>query len=311
MIIGGDGGKHSTKVVTKKGNKFVKQHFRTKVDEVTESHIISSKSFYVDFKDKKYLIGDEAQSIDYDTTKAKLLHKLSVFTGIANLMESNRAEVELILGTPLSVFKDQNAKDAYRQYFLEDRYITLSVNGTTKRFQLNDVKLCPESIGLVYQNPSYYQSKMVGVIDIGGLNTNGAIYEHLKPLKETFFTINKGGNILESSIKRELNSKLGLNYQDYEIPYVMRDGVKVNGKPHPEGDSILQSVMLSHVQTILDESKKYNWNLQGMDIVFIGGTSPNLEYPIRKLLPHSTISANPIWVNAEGFYEVGEIFYGN
>jgi plasmid segregation protein ParM len=273
--------------------------FRTKMEvDPTFGKFNTGDSYNIDFNGKKYLVGNGATESDYDTTKLKLLHKLCIYTAIGLMCDNH--DIRLISGCPISEFFNEEFRNKYIQYFMEDKNVSISINGENKKFCIKEVNVFPESIGIIFRNPEFYFDKLVGVIDIGGLNSNGAIYESLKPRKESIFTINEGGNMINSKITRELNIKLGSNYHDYEIPYLMENQDK-------EIRAIIDFVMKGHITKIIETAKKYDWNINRMPIYFTGGGSLLLNKYIKELLPSAIISKDPIWDNVEGFNYMGGI----
>lgn len=127
-----------------------------------------------------------------------------------------------------------------------------------------------------------------------------AIYDCLQPIKSSVFTINQGGEILNAKLKRELNTLLIKNYQDYEMPYLNIDDNKI--KP------ITEKLFKDQLDLILSECKKYNWNVTEIPIIFTGGGSLVLSKQIKNI-PNARISVNPIWDNVEGYLILRELYF--
>lgn len=301
-VIGGDMGKHELKVVSNNGRASV----RSKVD-LTDEVEVSGNSYLLDVNGKRYMIGEQANNEDFDVSKEKLHHKLLMWLGIAKSIDKYE-DVNLMVGCPLSTFLNREKREQYRKFLLDD-YVSIGVNGKRVDFRIRDIKIVCESIGYLYRNPQQYKGKLLGVIDIGGLNTNGAIYDNLKPIKETAFTLNEGGNILNTKIKNSLKSGLGLNIQDYEVKHILSNGVWVDGKQSEIGNRLVSDVMSKHIETIIREMKRNNWNLQGLQIVFSGGGSTLLADHINTHLEHAIISDGGKWDNADGFYRMGRLVW--
>jgi hypothetical protein len=291
---GVDPGKHGTKAVCKGKNFYV----RTKVEQANADDVINGNTYAIEYKGIKYLIGEEVPNSDYDLSKAKIGHKLAMYLATGMLLDGKNEDVQIITGCPLLTFINSELKEAYRQYLFEDKNIDMSIDGKKVKFSIKDIKILPESIGFPYRDVNKYINSLVGVIYIGGLNANAAIYDKLRPIKSTIFTINEGGNILLNKIKRELNKQLQLNFQDYEIPYLFdSDDKRIN--------EIINDVLHQQLDRIFEEAKKYNWNLNNLPLAFSGGGSLLLSNVIREKKPNAIISEDPIWDNANAYYMIG------
>lgn len=289
MIISVDTGKHMTKAISQERKSFC---MRTKIDE--QGLMLGNGNTYeVMYEGVKYIVGDSAQSMDYDTTKTKTRHKICAAVAIAKLTQSHL--IDLVTGCPITQFINKEERKKHAAFL--NGPIKLKINNKPAEFNIETVTVLPESFGVVIENAKDHMNGIVGVIDIGGLNTNGAIYERLKPIPSSVFTINEGGNMTNAKIKRALNTTFTANYQDYEIPYVREDG-----KTKP----IIEEVLDIQMQRILSECKKYNWNVDKLPIVFTGGGSLMLEKQIKAI--NGRISKNPIWDNVQGFLRFKELY---
>jgi hypothetical protein len=295
MLISIDAGKFMTKAVIMENGKFKTFSLRTKIEDYTDAVFNDNKTYMVEFGGKSYLIGEYAMHSDYTTSKTRLVHQLVIYTALGIL--ANGCEIELLTGCPLSQFINVSNRNSYADFILGRKYIQIKINGTSKNFTINKVYVYPESIGVLMLNVGDFTNKLIGIIDIGGLNTNGAIYDNLKPVKNSMFTINEGANILFAKIKRELNVAMGRNYQDYEIPYAIYN---------PDTKSVIGNILTNQLNTIMEECKRYNWNLDALTLIFTGGGSILLEKQIRDL-NNAKLSPNAVWDNAMGFYKLKEM----
>jgi plasmid segregation protein ParM len=309
FYTGIDMGKDATKEVvnTEKGEK--QFYVKTKVEITDSDEIINGNTYLVEHKGVKYLIGEEVSNNDYDLSKAKINHRMTMYLAIGKMIDKEN-DVRVITGCPLLTFVNHEAREQYKNYLLEERYIDMKINNERKKFNLIDVKVFPESIGYVYQNPDRNMNRLIAVIDCGGLNINGAVYRKLKPIKETVFTINEGGNILLAKLKRELNKQLQTNYQDYEISHLLNDEYYGDDKTKKKISEIINYVLKSQIDRILEEAKKCNWSLNGLEIAFTGGGSLILEKVIKEKIPNAIVSKYAVWDNANAYYKIGGILNG-
>ncbi len=286
MLIAVDAGKHSTKSVSASG-KYI---FRTLMDSNVDA--IGKSSYRVKFGTHEYIIGEDGLESSFDTSKTQLIHKLATYLSIA-LHGGKR--VRLVVGCPLSIYTNTQAKKEYHD-FIYRQYVALVVDGVYHEIGIEKLIVLPESVGVVYQNINRYRNKLVGVIDIGGLNTNAAIYDRLKPVKESVFTLSEGGEIFATRLKKEFVRLNGWNCQDYEIPHLLKDD---------KFKMIVADVARDHMSRIINQMKRNNWNLKYVNLIFTGGGSLLLEDAIKTILPNSVVSETAVWDNAMGFYQMG------
>lgn len=309
MIIAVDSGKYATKAVTRTpGKKELKKiMFRTKMDETEEDVSNDRKSCVVIYDDHKYMIGESAETMDYEKNKAKDLHKISVYTAIAQLITRNSEHVVLAIGCPLSIFENVDERKKYADYFMGEKDIEISINQQRSNFTIDKVIVCPESCGIIYNHNKEYKDRIIGVIDIGGLNTNCCVYNHLSPIRSTMFTTNLGANILANNLKQEINSEFPeANIQDWQMSSVIRDGFIKSHKE--ESEKLISKFFEKHVISILNECKRKGWDLNNIDLVFVGGGSKLMSRDIKKHTPKETvISPEAEWDNVLGFLVVGEL----
>jgi hypothetical protein len=244
----------------------------------------------IEFGGKQYVVG--CGTNDYDPTKAKLCHKLCTYVAISNLLHGEQ-EVELVTGCPITHFVNKEARQKHIE-FLSGK-IQIKIGQTPYNFNIASVTVLPETLGAVMTNPMEYINTLVGVIDIGGLNVNGAIYDRLHPIKSSVFTMNEGGNVTYANIKRALNTNYLANYQDYEIPH-LADG-KVS--------TVVEDVLDAQFNRIIEECKKYNWHIGALPLIFTGGGSLLLENQIKT--NGYAVSKDPVWDNAKGFLKYKEV----
>ena len=308
IVIAVDSVKYATKAVRRLASGEIKRMmFRTKMDETKETTISDRKSCVVKIDGASYVVGDSAETVDYEKSKAKDIHRICAYTAVAKLLEKDENEVVMAIGCPLSIFSNVEERANYRKYFMENTDISIIVNGEKKNFTIKNVVVCPESSGIIFGHHKEYKNAMIGVIDIGGLNTNCAVYNKLNPIKSTMFTTNLGANILTNDLKQLINSSFPeANIQDWQMENIIATGYI---KSHKEASAELISKFFEkHLKNILDECKRKGWDLSNLDLVFVGGGSKLLEKEIKKFTADGTvISSSAEWDNAEGFLTVGEM----
>jgi hypothetical protein len=286
MIAAVDAGKHATK--SRMGNDY--KLLKSKVDNRVSVLDFTGNTYKVRYGGDPYVVGEGAESLDYDVSKQKDCHKVCTLLSLALL---GAQDVELAVGVPLSQY---STKDAYSAYYAGMH--TVEVNGKPYRINIKKAKAYPESIGVVVNNMKEFSDITIGVIDIGGLNVNACIYENLVPSQASSVTLNEGGNIINANIRRSLNAELGTNYQEYEIANLHRS-------PNPRAKLIAGETIAARVEKLLSDLKSYGWNIGEIPLCFTGGGSVLLKHHIETI-PHAIISDNPIWDNVDGFYALME-----
>lgn len=272
-------------------------YFATKV--LADNQLQSIRSKYIqddegdfEYQGKRYSFGHGSYNIDHDKTGNEL-HRLMTYYILSNLTESTE-EFKLVLSLPMLHYKNQ--REDFKKYIKGDGLITTKLRGHRKSFVISDVIVFLQGAGALYaNNPMEYKGKLIGLLDIGGLTAQGAIFEDLKPIRDTMFTIDAGGIILNNKIKTNLNEKYGLNLQDYEIPYL---------KDFKED---IERIKQEHFQTIILEMKKKNWNIGNLPILATGGASQIID--VSKHLANCKLTQNPIYDHVKGLGVIGRMMF--
>lgn len=302
-IIAIDPGKYATKGMTMNGEDRKRIMFRTKMDDTSEEKAGDNKSCVVKYNGDQVVIGESAETIDYDKSKTKKIHKLAAYTAIAKLSNNNE-DITLVVGCPLSIFNNVEERESYKEYMKGEGLINISLDGVKRTFNIVDVIACPESSGIIFKSVNKYKDKLIAVIDIGGLNTNCCIYDELLPVRSTSFTTNLGANILRNDLKQHLNSVFPeANLQDFQMEHIIRDGFIKSNKE--ESKEVIKTFLQRHINSVIDEAKRKGWDIRNIDFIFVGGGSKLLENEIKNVIPDAEISETAEWDNVEGFYEIG------
>lgn len=298
-----DSGKHSTKcfLKDKEGND-IRDMFPTKINETEEIVASALNSYVVSMGDsnERFMLGTAGEDFDYSTNKAINLHKYAIYTMIHKYALNNQ-RVELVVGCPLSIFHNVDTREKYAEFIMGGKNIKFTVNGETKHFVIEKIKVVPEGSGFLLKNSDVYENRLVGIVDIGGLNLNGCVYDKLVPDKTTYFTENKGSHILTNDLKTSLNEEYGAELPDFIMPKVLEDGYLQ--KNPDESKKFIKNFYKGFIQSKIKNSmKKKGWVTDYMDIVFVGGGSSLLNDYIRNEYPEATIADDAQWENVEGAY---------
>ena len=302
-FIAVDTGKFATKAVTLRGDgseRFIT--FRTKSEETMRTEA-QGKSYIVEYKGKRYLVGEQAEVSSAKLTKAEDIHRISTYTAIHQLANGDDTVV-VAIGCPLSVFENPESKEAYKKYMFPERQIEIKVNETTKKLTILSVIVFPESSGIIYLDRKY-ESMSAGIIDIGGLNVNACVYNKTMPIISTLFTENLGSNVLAQNLKNALATKYGEDIPQWMMEDILRDGYVVDNMSSSgirEGSKeFIADFKRKHIESIIKKCEANGWNLGLTRLVFTGGTSELLRNEILQVIPGAIICEEPEKVNVRGF----------
>lgn len=290
--LGVDTGKYATKAILKRSKEFNNEDktlkFISRMDnEETNFGLLNGNMYMVEFGGKKYRIGDNATYDSFLETKREDLHKLCLYTAIGLLVD-NGDTVAVGIGCPLSIFVNAGERERYRQFMLGDRNIEIKIDGKNHNFTIENIVVLPESAGVIYHFFNRYKNRTVGVIDIGGLNTNCGVYSNITPVISTLFTTRLGGKVMRKQLLDLLNEKLGLSVPlaDYQMDEILKQGFVRNRRDAEKEElsrQIIHDYRKKHIVEIYDECIKHGWSLESMDLIFIGGTSLSLINEIKEV----------------------------
>lgn len=304
MLISIDPGKYATKAMSKSQ----RLTFRTKLS-LDPNIDITGNSYKVQFQNQAYIVGEMAEEQSYDVSKASIVHKLATYTAISQLAYDHR--IQLVLGCPLSIYKNPDQKSRYKDYIWDNHNVAITVNAAPYDFTIDNILILPESCGIVYLYPSLFKNKRVAVIDLGGLNMNFCIYDNYIHQVSSMFTLNLGGYDLEAKLLNELSSSYNMVLNQQDARYIMQQGgLKLNGKIDNGSITLVNEIVEAYLSKVLQAVKMHNFNLSTLDVCFVGGTSKLIENKIVEQVPHAYIPENSEWCNSEGFYKIGMMKYG-
>lgn len=185
--------------------------------------------------------------------------------------------------------------------------LSFEVDAEEFKFVIKHLLVYPETSGYLIKNEEKYIGRSVAVVDIGGLNVNAVVYQPtgedgtLEPNEDTYFTINEGGNVFMTKLAKELNTKFGLNIQEYEIPEIIKKGfIKVDRELSAQ---IIKDFTDAYIENIRQEMKAHSWSVETLDFIYTGGGSILFKDAIQSIpvFEDAEFSENAVWDNAEGF----------
>lgn len=314
ILIAVDAGKSSCKSATKIQGKIERNQFRTKVQEVENLGIdIPPNTFKVEFNSKVYLVGEAVseEKVKYDISKKSIEHLISIYLSVAKFVEKTGiSTVSLAIGTPLNIYKNKLLKEEYGQYIQGNGMISIKVDGRLIYFKISRVFCLPEGTGPIYSDINKYKNGKTTIVDIGGLNVNYCVFNDLVPQYEQMIINNLGVNILRSKITEKLSAEYGVYISDSDVDGIIKDGyLYINGEVQFKSKSLIQDLMKSHIQDIINYGKSRGLTLFNANgaVVFSGGGSLLLKHIIKELYPSAIIVDDAQFANVLSFLTILEV----
>lgn len=280
LVISVDSGKHSTKLTYLDRQQIMKkEHFPSTFKEVMKKDDLSI-GFYVEYKGKKYHIGDKVDHTTY-STNSKLCEdtELFVYSAIARAikaMKFNSAmviDVFLALNIPLNEYRISSERNKYIEHY-QNSIKTIMYDDTEYTINIRAIDPYFESQGVILRYYNQYSvMERVYVIDIGGKNDTHSFFEfgRINGIHTNMFNngiLSMLGK-LQMAMNRESNTA---NYSINDIEYMIRNKKYVGNflelyKIH--AIELLNEILLSTTKTGV--------NLNLTHVVFTGGGALLLE----------------------------------
>lgn len=285
-----DNGYYNTKVKTSK-DYFM---FRSKIQEFNEEQV-DADTFEI--FNKIYTIGNGKDTVEIKKIDNEI-HRVCTIASLG-MLTNDIEEFKVVTALPMGHYLNRDLRDKFKKYLTTPNIVHIKHQDKKKIIIIKDLVVFMQGASALYaHNPEQYRNKIVAIIDIGGLTTNGCIFENLKPIPESIFTINSGMIILYNKIKTTINQQFCLNIQDYEIPHII-----------DQYTSIVDSVISKHIQEIIREMRTHNWSIETLPILGVGGGVLELESYIKKYFPKLQLSQNPLYDNVVGLFNIGKVIF--
>lgn len=326
-IVAVDSGKHRTKAVLLENSEVVKRFgINTKASEYDELKSLSPSSFAVTIGDKTLLVGDQSALFSSKTSKALDLHRYATLLAVSKLVK-NGDTVALAIGCPINLYLDSESRENYLRFMAGipsqstekvdfknlNREISFLVDGEKFSFTLAKLFVAPESSGFLIKYEQKYLGRNIAIVDIGGLNVNGAIYqnvsinqdgeeiEYLQMLDTSTFTLNDGGNIFSTKLMDALNSKYDVGISINQMRHIIQEGsIKIDR----EGSRrLIEREKRQFFEKIKQQMESRRWSIKTLDFIFVGGGSLLFKDDILNVDEFSDafISSSAEYDNVEGF----------
>lgn len=305
IIVGVDNGYYGTKISTKDKPIYLRSKYEKSNDILNKDN-----TYLMHYNNTDYIVGTGAElsSIDYDKT-ANEMYKIITYVGLSILSDFVGADFYLVGSYPLSIY-NQN-KDHFASYLKGTGAFETRLNGESKNFNIIKTIIFPQGVAHAYNQPKLFQNQIRGILDFGGLTVNAVLLDNLNLVPGTGFTENLGSIILENDIKKKLDSKYGLNIKDYELPNIIKNGLKINGVVLDGSYDIIKSTISEHMNKIKKAMKSNGWNVESLDLFATGGSSLDYSSQLKSTFPQIVISDDCVNDGAKGLLAVGNLIYGD
>jgi len=253
-----------------------------------------SKSDTLLIDKKTFWIGEG----NYDTTYKKVDKENYInFLFGALALSTDTVNNYIVLGLPLSQFKEDKA--SLINMVLANREKTVQINGVEKPLIIKDVEVFPEGVATLDDD---YEGI---VIDIGGRTTDCALVINergrrriLNPISVPTGTIN-----LYKDFINKINNKFSLDLVLNDAERILKRGLILDGKIANIDFAI--EVYKQFVDNLVSQLQ-VEYSLRTNYISLTGGGATLLYEQIKKKLGEGVrIQKNPIFANANAYYELG------
>ena len=297
MIV--DSGKMNTKGYSELNGVEYTAVFRTNVVETTQ---IAHEEFRVVCQDKVYSVGDSNHAIDPNHLKTEknidmhVISTLKMVTELIDQMGLPRTGLKIHLGVnmPIKQYLEPKLRVSFENLYKGSH--SIRVNDRQYTFEVIDVEVNAESLGILFLNPKKFANKKLVICDNGGLNSSFVQIDNMRPMSGAD-SLQTGIHTLCLEIGKKLSHRGLKNEQIIDI-------LEQNGKTHSdeEIDKVVADCLAAHVKSIYTSLDSVSRALL-TDYLFTGGASSIYKKELEKYFPHIEFSDNGLFDNAKGFYK--------
>ena len=281
--------------------------FANKIDE-GYGDSLNSVTWNVEYKGKKYYVGDGASGSDLGEGKGSIQHKIQALTTVCYHLDPTEKNdnIVLIYGESLDYYFDETHRDEIIDSLTGKH--TMKINEEEYNFEIKKVHILPEGYGHIISNINSYLKGRCYVVDFGGRTMNFLTINNGAPVKEFSFSNEMGVYDLVGKCTSALKLE-GFRRSDEEVESYIRYGTT------EEIQSIIDRVALQHFKTYDDVLRKRKIDIHSLlkseKVVFIGGGAVAFASVIKKHYGENVvIPSEPIIANVKGFYQYGARRFG-
>lgn len=315
MFISIDSGKHTTKGLLEYKRKTYAVMFRTKMMQITNQFgmELQPNSYKVKFSGREYVIGDMVSEdySDHNLSKESLMHKLAIYTAIVELMNKanlqfHNIQLHVAINSPINVYKSERLKNSYK-LFMENhnRPIAIRINGKGYMFKLQDITICFEGMGSVYQDTAAYSKHSSAILDLGGLNTTMCVFNGIRPNFDSMIVSNLGINNLKANLSRNLVERYGISVSSDDLEQIIKNGYfSHGGKKVTESMELIAKTKENHIDNVINFAKRHGYTFNQDKIIFVGGGSILLHEEVLEVFPNAIIDSDSQFANVKSFLKI-------
>lgn len=260
----------------------------------------------VEYDNQNYIVGENNNS--YNSDQDKLTSRFGrnhfivstlVSIGLSYKTEKD-IEIDLCLGTPSEYFEKQ--KEGIVQ-LLKGKEFKIKINkvGMEQHIKINRVMVLPQGLAPIITNKRYSDSRVV-VIDVGSGTID--VSEIIKGKLQTTLTLEKGCIKLYSKIAKQMNKEFGTKFNSDDVETMVQDRVFIVNGESRSIDKYIEDIKYYHTLDFINDIKQANFDLQGNEVVLIGGGAILLETDIRDIIPHAKLEHNSQNANVEAYDKI-------
>lgn len=282
-------------------------HFYSKDSNLSiiESKVKRVKGFYDTFNEhdiltidsESYYLGEGIRDTNYRKVEKRNL--IILLFGLLALTTTDKFN-EVVVGLPLGQYKED--KEILKQLILSNRDKWIEINGEEKHIIIDDCEVAAEGI---YSVPGDYEGI---IVDIGGGTTDVCLLEKINDRRKVVNPISLpiGTIKLYQDFITKIDGKYGLDLLPDDAERIIRQGLRIYGE-EKEIEFALD-VFKEYVELIISRIQS-EYSIKTYDITLIGGGSKLLHNSLKKRIPNVRIVDNPMFSNAIGYKELGEMIW--
>jgi hypothetical protein len=301
-LVAIDHGFYGTKIKTEDKVLYIRSKY-----EKSNNTLNKNNTYHLVYNDTDYIVGEgaEVNSIDYDKTSDEL-YKIITLAALSMISDSI-TDYTIMCSYPLTIFNTN--KDLFSKYIKGESEYNTKLDDINKSFNIIDTTVFPQGVAHAYSHPKHFLNKTSAILDFGSLTINAVILNSFNIVPGTGFTENLGSIILENNIKKNLDMQFCTNIQSYELPDIIKYGLKYKGKILPKSQDIINDTIIQHMNNIKKVMKSNNWNVESLDLVITGGSSITYKNFLEHTFPQAIFSDDSVNDGANGLFYIGKLLY--
>lgn len=263
----------------------------------------------VTYQGSKYYVGDSADESDLGEGKASLEHRVQALTVIANYLDPNEKndDIVLVYGESVDYYFDVDNREAIIKTLEGKHEIAIEKDGeeVVYKFTIKKVHVLPEGIGYIINNISNCVKGRNFIVDIGGRTINFLTVNNGAPSEKESFSNEMGVYDIASKCQQTLKKAKFGNISIANIESYIRFGAK-----NPEVQAVINKTVIEHFKEFDKILRKRGIDIHQLiktdNVIFVGGGTQAFKEQIREHYGTGVeIPEKPILTNVTGYYLYG------